>query len=172
MFLGRRGGRLPNLYAFWERRIISAFVLPSTTDWTGDQTLKLFTRRGWTDYSSWGSSDPSACTARCWRSFISLWWPVYFSLLWFVGGAASEPETPIDSTKSLRRLALWLVVHRKLWRLWWRGGHWKNCYPSWIILSPSPPHSGNPRLTAEHLLQKAALTCLHLHILGSFKSSF
>ena len=22
-------------------------------------------------------------------TFISLWWPVYFSLLWFVGGAAS-----------------------------------------------------------------------------------
>ena len=75
------------------------------------------------------------CTARCWRSFISLWWPVYFSLLWFAGEAASEPATPIDAINSLRRLALWLAVHRTLWRLWWRGWHWKNCYPSWIILS-------------------------------------
>ena len=43
--------------------------------------------------------------------------------------------TPTDSTNSSWRLALWLAVNRTLWRLWWRGGHWKNCYPSWIILS-------------------------------------
>ena len=31
----------------------------------------------------------------------SLWWPVYFTLLWFVGEAASEPATPTDSTNWL-----------------------------------------------------------------------
>ena len=98
-------------------------------------TQKLSTRRGWADFTSWGSWDHSTCAARCWRSFISLWWPVYFSLLWFVGEAASEPATPTDSTNWSGRLALWLAANRTLWRLWWRGGHWKNCYPSWIILS-------------------------------------
>ena len=65
----------------------------------------------------------------------SLWWPVYCSLLWFVWGAASEPATSTDSTNSSGRLALWLAANMTLRKLWWRGGHWKNCYPSWIIFS-------------------------------------
>ena len=180
----------------WRRwRIISTLVLPSITDWTGDLTLKLFTRKGWADFPSWGSWDPSTCGARCWKSFNSLWWPVYFSLLWFVGEAALEPATPTDSSNSLRRLALWLVVNRT--PHWWRGGHWTNCYPSWIILSLSTSHwsdSGAPSpkgcfsfavLTTDtgtlschksslhtKLSQLMSPSCLHLHFFFFLKSFY
>ena len=54
---------------------------------------KLFTRSGRGRLYFLGKLRTLTCAARCWRSFISLWWPVCFSLLWFVGGAGSEPAT-------------------------------------------------------------------------------
>lgn len=42
---------------------------------------------------------------------------------------------PTDWLHWLRRLALWLAVDSTLLKLWCGGGHWENCYPSWIIVT-------------------------------------
>ena len=95
------------------------------TLWSGPPTLRRCTRREWEDWRV--QQDVGhllpVCCCQC-------------TLLRWSG-----------------RPALWLAVKSTLWKLWWKGGWWTKCYPSWITLTTFSTHywtgSGAPFWTTD-----------------------
>lgn len=84
-------------------------TLNSRLDWkfSNDAVYDAVCYMRCADSTSWGSCDPSICAARCWRSFTSLWFPVYYSLLWLVGVDINKLNKLIMKPASLTLLRHW-----------------------------------------------------------------
>lgn len=99
----------------------------TTRGWIWRLTQRLWKKKWMSSLFFPWNWNPSMCA----QGFLSLSCSEHIVLCCVLQGeAASELETPADWITWRGRQALWFLANWTLLKLWWRGGHWKNCNPS------------------------------------------